>query len=341
MRKLLLIFIVLFSALPVLAQYPARRFQPRASDPATCNEADTYWNTTSHKQRVCTATNTWADFGSGASVGTVTGTGASGRLPLWSSASALGSDASATYSGSTTTLEFQIPALRLNKSIGAVSTDSLILENTTAATVGAQKWSPRLRFTGRGWKTDATAGSQVVDWIVENQPVQGTASPSTNLVFSSQVNGGGYTPRMTLDNSGALTVTSCTGCGGAVTGEQLLATVPSVNLNSAGTSTNLYTVPVGKTLVVTRIVVRNASAAVSTANLKFEFAADTENVASVTSALASLDNPAKYYTHLPGIYDLYGAVATIGVAGEILKARNSVAEGSALTVTIDVFGYLF
>lgn len=106
----------------------------------------------------------------------------------------------------------------VTSAIGATSTDGMVLQNTTAATVGAQKWSPRLRLTGRGWKTDATAGSQTVDWIIENQPVQGAANPSTNLVFSSQVNAGGYTPRMTISSAGALTITSCTGCGGITNG---------------------------------------------------------------------------------------------------------------------------
>jgi hypothetical protein len=81
--------------------------------------------------------------------------------------------------------------------------DGVVLENVNSATVGAQKWSPSLRFSGQGWKTDATAGSQAVDWDIHLEPVQGTASPSSNLVFSSQVNGGGYTPRFTLSSTGS------------------------------------------------------------------------------------------------------------------------------------------
>lgn len=76
--------------------------------------------------------------------------------------------------------------------IGSTSADGLILLNSTAAAAGAQQFSPRLRLTGQGWKTNATAASQTVDWIVENQPVQGAASPTSNLVFNSQINGAGY-----------------------------------------------------------------------------------------------------------------------------------------------------
>jgi hypothetical protein len=82
--------------------------------------------------------------------------------------------------------------------IAATSTDGLILTNATAAAAGAQQWSPRLRLTGQGWKTNATAASQTVDWIVENRPVQSAASPSTTLVIASQINGGGFVDLVTF-----------------------------------------------------------------------------------------------------------------------------------------------
>lgn len=89
-----------------------------------------------------------------------------------------------------------------NNGIGAVSTDGVILQNTTAAAAGAQQWSPRLHLIGQGWKTDATAASQTVDWIVENQPVQAAANPTSKLVFSSQVNAGGYTGQVSFASGG-------------------------------------------------------------------------------------------------------------------------------------------
>ena len=88
----------------------------------------------------------------------------------------------------------------ITKAIGATSTDGLVLANTTPATVGAQKWSPRLHFSGRGWKTDATAASQAVDWIAEVVPVEGAAAPSARLDFSYSINGGAYTPVFTCRN---------------------------------------------------------------------------------------------------------------------------------------------
>lgn len=76
--------------------------------------------------------------------------------------------------------------------IGVTSTDGLVLYNGTAAAVGAQQWSPRLHFVGQGWKTTATAASETVDYIIEAQPTQASATPNENLNFGMQINGAGY-----------------------------------------------------------------------------------------------------------------------------------------------------
>jgi hypothetical protein len=94
------------------------------------------------------------------------------------------------------------------QSIGATSTDGVVLTNTTAASSGNQSWSPRVRWTGQGWKTNTTAASQEVDAIAEIQPVQGSASPTFNWVLSGQINGGGYTPLLTIPSGGGLNLTS-------------------------------------------------------------------------------------------------------------------------------------
>jgi len=94
------------------------------------------------------------------------------------------------------------------QSIGATSTDGVVLTDTTAATSGNQKWSPRVRWTGQGWKTNSTAGSQEVDAIAEIQPVQGAANPTFNWVLSGQINGGGYGPLLTVPSGGGLNLNS-------------------------------------------------------------------------------------------------------------------------------------
>lgn len=110
--------------------------------------------------------------------------------------------------------------------------DGYILTNTTAATSGNQRYSPRVHWTGQGWKTDATAASQTVDMIAELRPVQGAANPSSILAFASQINGGGYTDRLTLTSAGALTVS-----GGITAGSGAVGIVDSTGKIPALTST--------------------------------------------------------------------------------------------------------
>lgn len=86
------------------------------------------------------------------------------------------------------------------------SVDGLTLVDSTVASTGNQQFSPRLRLTGQGWKTTATAASQTVDWIIENQPVQGSTNPTSNLVISSQINGGGYTNKFQIASTAGVTV---------------------------------------------------------------------------------------------------------------------------------------
>lgn len=97
--------------------------------------------------------------------------------------------------------------------IGITSTDGLLLTNTTAAAAGAQQYSPRLHFTGQGWKTNATAASQSVDFINELRPVQGAANPTGNLVWAASVNGAAYSDLVTLTTAGDFGVGTTTPSG--------------------------------------------------------------------------------------------------------------------------------
>ena len=94
------------------------------------------------------------------------------------------------------------------------SIDGIILIDTTAASSGNQQYSPRLHFSGQGWETGSGA-SQSVDFIQELQPVQGATNPSGNLVWSNSINGGAYTPLLTLTSAGYIGVGSTTASGGS------------------------------------------------------------------------------------------------------------------------------
>ena len=85
--------------------------------------------------------------------------------------------------------------------IGTAQSDGIILLNSTAAAAGAQQYSPMLRLTGFGWKTNAVAASQQTDWVLQAQPVQGAAAPTVNLVFLSQINTGGFVQQFSVTSS--------------------------------------------------------------------------------------------------------------------------------------------
>lgn len=96
-------------------------------------------------------------------------------------------------------------AQSITQAIAATSTTALTLATSSTATVGAQKWSGAQVFTGSGWSTTSVA-AMAVNWKVELQPVQGAAAPSANLVFSSQIAGGGYTAQIQMTSAGQLVV---------------------------------------------------------------------------------------------------------------------------------------
>lgn len=88
-----------------------------------------------------------------------------------------------------------------------VSTDGLLLNNTTVASSGAPaNKSPRQHFSATGWKTTATAASQTVDVIVELRTAQGTTAPSGSLVYSYQTAGGGYSDILNIQSDGTLAI---------------------------------------------------------------------------------------------------------------------------------------
>lgn len=86
----------------------------------------------------------------------------------------------------------------------ATSSDGMIVNNTSAALVGAQaQWSPRFRFSGTAWNTGGTPASNTDDWIIENQTAGGNPTTS-NLVISNQLNAAGYNQRLVMTATASL-----------------------------------------------------------------------------------------------------------------------------------------
>lgn len=123
------------------------------------------------------------------------------------------------------------PSARLEvqtNSLGTSQTNSsgLALTNTTAAANGAQQISPAIRFSGFGWKSNATAASQAVDMRNYLLPVQGTTAPTSKLIWESSINGGAYSEVMSITSAGLLSI-----------GGNLTSASSGFTINSTGNTT--------------------------------------------------------------------------------------------------------
>jgi hypothetical protein len=119
-----------------------------------------------------------------------------------------------------------------------------------------------------------------------------------------------------------------------ISSETLLATVPAVNLNTA-TPTTLYTVPVGKSCVVTRFVLRLASTSLSTVSLSIGWTGAAYNDLLADATHTELTGNTLYTILVPKVGSL------VGVAAAVMKLLCNILQGVAATCTVDVYGYLF
>lgn len=118
-------------------------------------------------------------------------TAATGNLPLKVSSTDL------TWNPSTNTFALTGGPFTNTQAVAATSTDGLVLATSATATVGAQKWSPRVRFLGSGWGTTGSA-AQTVEFTTEVKSVQGT-TPTGLYVISSSINGVAFAPKLSLN----------------------------------------------------------------------------------------------------------------------------------------------
>lgn len=104
----------------------------------------------------------------------------------------------------TTTPSSKLDITTNSLGVTQTTTSGLALVNTTAAAAGAQQISPAVRWTGQGWKTDATAASQAVAFQAYVLPLQSTANPTGSLIFKSSINAGAYSALLALHTSNRL-----------------------------------------------------------------------------------------------------------------------------------------
>ncbi len=112
---------------------------------------------------------------------------------------------------------------------------------------------------------------------------------------------------------------------------QKLVTVAGVDLNVI-TKTNLYTVPAGKTAIITFVVVRSASLSLTLAQFGFGFNALADDVIAPSNhnELTTSTKTSKLDAD---------AGAESGAAASVFGIKCTVAQGVATTCAVDVFGY--
>ncbi len=118
--------------------------------------------------------------------------------------------------------------------------------------------------------------------------------------------------------------------------DTLLASVAAVDLDALA-ETTLFTCPAGKSCIITKVVMRLATGAgipLGTASISFGWnTGDADDViANGVRGLTAATN-----------YIIIGAAndGVVGIAAGTFKITVQTAEGAALTVTLDVFGYLY
>lgn len=135
-----------------------------------------------------------------------------GGVPTWTSPSGttiVGTTNQITNTGGTLSLSSTLAlpgtlamsaAETISIAVAATTTDGLVLSTSTAATSGAQKWSPRIRLLGNSFSTTSKA---IEHWM----EVQPTASGTGSLVFSSQFNGSANTAKVSFDGLNGILIT--------------------------------------------------------------------------------------------------------------------------------------
>ena len=116
-------------------------------------------------------------------------------------------------------------------------------------------------------------------------------------------------------------------------GEIKLSTTTGVDMNTA-TPTALYTVPTGRSCVITRVVVRNASTSLTTASYSFGF-----NSATFNDVIANATHTELTTSTLNTVL-IAKAGSKTGAAADTFKVLMNTLQGGAATTTMDVFGYL-
>ena len=118
----------------------------------------------------------------------------------------------------------------------------------------------------------------------------------------------------------------------------LLSSTAAVAMGTNNTKANLYTVPVGKTCIVTRVVIHTLSGAVACGTDNDFGAGATAAGWKDTVNLSTVDATDDYY--IVTVDNV--RVEAVFAAGDVFGIQTDVSsDASAVSATIEVFGYLY
>jgi hypothetical protein len=168
-------------------------------------------------------TNGWWELGTMGG-GNITGSGAAGQMTYWDGATSIAGENNHWWDAANDRLgvgtnggavSSRVDVTTNSLGTSQTTTSGLAVVNTTAAAAGAQQISPAIRWSGAGWKTNATAASQAVEFRSYVTPVQGTSAPTGYLGFGSAINGSWTNDQFNLNSGGEVGIgtTTFTGAG--------------------------------------------------------------------------------------------------------------------------------
>jgi len=157
-----------------------------------------------------------------------------GGVPTWGAGSTVDLTAANNWTGTQT---FQKDDIKTT-----ATTAAKLLNNTASDATNTVQYSPSLEFDAHAWNTTSTSDNLELARLTLI-PVSG-ATPSANLSWAMNLNGGGYTNVMSLSSAGNLTATTFTGSGSGLTNipaANITGTLPAgvlSNITSTGTITS-------------------------------------------------------------------------------------------------------
>lgn len=206
------------------------------------------------------------------------------------------------------------------------------------AVIGFETPDPVLAQFGNGTVTSFSAGDlsplfTTTEATVTTTPALSFAQivQNANLVYAGPATGAAANPTFR-----SLVAADFTG----ISAPLLSSTV--LNLNTS-TKQTLYTVPAGKSALILWVVARSASVDLSTGLttlLSFGFNAGATDWSSGNFGTPALTS-SSLFEMMSQTEALAGQPSVIGTAAQIFGAITDAAFGSAATVVIEIFGYVF